>query len=367
MKNILIVPDSFKGTLSSTEVCNIIKETLKEKYPSYNILTIPVADGGEGTCEAYLHIFGGEKVFLEAKSPLGKDIDVWYARLPDGTAVIETAMASGLNSETEKDALAASTYGTGQIILHALKSGAKKIILGLGGSATTDGGTGMLRALGVKFLDADGKELPAGAKYLNSLFRIDADGIEKRLTGTQLTVLCDVKNPLYGKNGAAFVYAKQKGASESDIVFLDKGLKRLAEVCESFFRKDYSSVQGAGAAGGMGFACVSFLSGNLKSGIDTVLDEADFDTLKENADIIITGEGKMDSQSLMGKVPFGVAKRAKGKKVVAVVGVLDAPMDKVKEKGISEVYETNSSHLPFEKIKMKAKQQLVQTIKYIKL
>lgn len=367
MKNIIIAPDSFKGTLSSLEVCNIISDTIKEKYPHYITNLIPIADGGEGTCEAYLSIFGGKKVYLKAESPLGRDIDVWYALLPDGTAVIETAAASGITIEKENNALLASTYGTGQIILHALKSGAKKLILGLGGSATTDGGTGLLSALGVKFTDGDGTGVKKGGKHLCEIRNIDLSGLSEEAANAEITVLCDVKNPLYGKYGAAYVYAPQKGASDEEVVLLDKGLRNFANVSETALGKDFSSYEGTGAAGGTGFALVAFLNAKLKSGIDTVLDEALFEEKAEAADLVITGEGKMDEQSFMGKVPFGVASRSGKTKVIAVVGIFEGDREKARKKGISEVYETNLLHKPFEEIRASAKEDLINTIKNIEI
>lgn len=367
MKNIIIAPDSFKGTLSSSEVCNIISDAIKEKRPDYITTLIPVADGGEGTSEAYLSIFGGKKVYLKAKSPLGRDIDVWYALLPDETAVIETAAASGITLEKENNALLASTYGTGQMILHALKNGAKKLIIGLGGSATTDGGTGLLSALGAKFLDENGNDVKAGGKYLSDIHNIDLSGIAKEIYKSEITVLCDVKNPLYGKSGAAYVYAPQKGASEKDVVLLDEGLRNLAEMSEKVLGTDYSSYEGSGAAGGTGFALVAFAGGKLKKGIDTLLDEARFEEKAKNADLIITGEGKMDEQSFMGKAPFGVASRSGNTKVIAVVGVFEGDREKAKNYGISEIYETNPLHKPFDEIKHRAEEDLSNTVKSIEI
>lgn len=367
MKNIIIAPDSFKGTLSSPEVCSIISRTLKEKYPDCITTLIPVADGGEGTSDAYLKIFGGRKVHLSAKSPLGRDTDVWYALLPDGTSVIETAAASGITVEKENNALLASTYGTGQMILHALKNGAKKLILGLGGSATTDGGTGLLSALGAKFLDKNGNDVKAGGKYLSDIHNIDLSGIAKEIYKAEITVLCDVKNPLYGTNGAAYVYAPQKGASEDDVKLLDEGLRNFARVSKAVLGKDFSFYEGAGAAGGSGFALVAFFNGRLKRGIDTLLDAAAFEEKAKNADLIITGEGKMDEQSFMGKVPFGVASRSGKTKVIAVVGIFEGDREKAREKGIWEIYETNFLHKPFEKIKHSAKDDLINTVKKIEI
>ena len=367
MKNVIIAPDSFKGTLSSPEVCSIISDTLKEKYPDCITTLIPVADGGEGTSEAYLNIFGGKKVYMKAKSPLGRDIDVWYALLTDGTAVIETAAASGITIEKENNPLLASTYGTGQMLLHALKNGSKKLILGLGGSATTDGGTGLLCALGVSFKDKDGKEIEMCGKNLSEISSIDVSDITKELAETEITVLCDVKNPLYGENGAAYVYAPQKGATKEEVALLDEGLRRLAEVSKEVLKADFSRCEGAGAAGGLGFALVGFLNARLRSGIDAVLDAVSFEEKAKKADLIITGEGRMDEQSFMGKVPFGVASRSGKTRVAAVVGIFEGDREKARENGISEIYETNALHKPFEEILHRARQDLINTVNNIEI
>lgn len=367
MKKVIIAPDSFKGTLSSKEVCGIISAELKKRYSDVEIKEIPVADGGEGTAEALLHALEGEKVFCRVKSPLGRDIESYYVLLSDKTAVIEMALASGITIEKENDALLSSSFGTGQLIKKAIDDGAKKIIIGLGGSATTDGGTGCLSALGVKFSDVKGKELEPCGKNLSEIKNIDASGLDKRLGDIKITVLCDVKNPLYGKNGSAYIFAPQKGADEAQTELLDKGLEHLSELCKKLFQKDYSSFEGAGAAGGLGFALKAFCNGEFRSGIDYVLDLCDFEKEAKQADVIITGEGKLDSQSLMGKVPFGVASRCKGKSLVAVVGVNEASFQQTEKLGISEVIETNPLHLPFNEIKHCAKAMLYEAAEKIKL
>ena len=319
---------------------------------------IPVADGGEGTAEAFLCALGGERVCCSVKSPLGRDIQAFYVMLPDKTAVIESALASGLTLEENNEPLLASSYGTGQLIKSALDGGAQRLFVGIGGSAMTDGGTGCLGALGVKFYVNDGRELYPCGKNLEHISRIDFAGFDKRLTDKQITVLCDVKNPLYGKNGAAHIFAPQKGADENRIRLLDRGLENYAKVAAELSGKDYSSYEGAGAAGGLGFALVAFMGAELKSGIDLVLDFCGFEKAAEGADLIITGEGRLDSQSLMGKVPFGVASRTRGVRIVALVGVNEATAVQCAEMGISEVIEANPLHLPFEDIKKCAKEML---------
>lgn len=367
MKKIIIAPDSFKGTLSACEVCDIIGNVLEEKYPCSEIIKLPIADGGEGTVDAYLNIFGGEKISVTVKSPLLRDITACYAMLPDGTAVIEMAQASGLTVEKEKSPMKASTYGTGQLIENALERGAKKIILGIGGSATTDGGVGCLAALGIRFTDENGFDIPPGGEGLEKLKHIDMSAKHEQLFNVPITVLCDVENPLYGENGAAFVYARQKGATETEILRLDKALQNLAAVANAVLNKDNSTLAGAGAAGGLGFAAAAFLGGELKSGIDCILEKANFSQMAQNADLVITGEGKMDNQSLMGKAPFGVAKMSGKTKVIAVVGTLEADAAKVKKLGISQVIETNEQHKPFSEILPTAKADLAFAAKKIEI
>ncbi len=367
MKRVVIAPDSFKGTLSSIDVCRIVSAELRGRYAEIEITEIPVADGGEGTVEAFLYALGGEKIYCTVKSPLGGEIRAYYGILPDGTAVIEMAQASGISIEKENNALLASTFGTGELILNALDRGCRKILIGIGGSATTDGGVGCVSALGGKFLNEANVSIALCGKGLTDLHKIDLTGLDKRVHECEITVLCDVKNPLYGKNGAAYVYAPQKGADESAVRILDDGLSKLAAVTEKALGEDYSSFEGAGAAGGLGFGLVAFCGAKLMPGIECVLSAADFTAKAEKADLIITGEGRMDSQSLMGKVPFGVAQKSAGKKVVAIVGVSDIDSVFASEKGIASIIETNPLHLPFDEIKHKAEQMLREATEKIQL
>ena len=368
MKRVLIAPDSFKGTLSSREVCTVVSEVLKKKYPDVIIKEIPVADGGEGTAEAIYHSLGGERVYLRVKSPLGREIDAYFLLLlGDKTAVIESALASGLTLEEKNDALLASSYGTGQLIKAALDKGAERLVIGIGGSAMTDGGTGCLAALGARFLDKEGNPLEPCGKNLVRIKSIDLSGLDKRITDCKITVLCDVKNPLYGKNGAAYIFAPQKGATERDVELLNEGLMNFAGKAQAILGEDFSFCEGSGAAGGLGFSLRAFLKAEIKSGIDCVLDLCNFERESENADLVITGEGRLDSQSLMGKVPFGVAKRCKGRRLLALVGISTATKEELMKAGICEVVETNSLHLPFDEIKHCAKDMLYAAAEKIKL
>ena len=366
MKKIVIAPDSFKGTLSSLQVCKLVRQSLLEERDDLEIIEVPIADGGEGMTESFMCAFAdSEKIQLQAKSPLGRDIDVYYAVVSGDTAVIEMAMASGITIEKENDAMRASTYGTGQIIKHALDKGIRKFVLGIGGSATTDGGIGCIAALGGKFSDKDGKTVPLCGQGLSDIAGIDLTELDSRIKDSEITVLCDVKNPLYGKNGAAYIFGPQKGASEKQVELLDAGLKNLADISAEYLKNDFSHYEGTGAAGGLGFALIAFLGGTLKGGIDHILDMLSFDEKVKDADLVITGEGKMDSQSLMGKLPFGVAKRCTHTKVAAIVGLNVADEKLIDELGISQVVETNPEHLPFEQVKASAKEDLIASAKKI--
>lgn len=365
MKKVIVACDSFKGTLSSVRVYEIIKEVLAEKYSDIDVVGIPMADGGEGTVEAFICAMGGKMHTARVKSPLMNDIEAYYGELEDGTAVIELAAASGITVEKKNDALNASTFGTGQLILEAINKGAEKIVLGIGSSATTDGGIGCVAALGGKFLDKDGKSVPLCGKGLSCIHTIDLSGIPEKVRNAEITVLCDVENPLYGENGAAYVYGPQKGADKDTVSFLDAGLRNLAQKTTECLSVDYSAAQGAGAAGGMGFGLVSYLSAKLISGSECILAMTDFENKAKTADLVITGEGKMDFQSIMGKVPFAVAKKSGNTKTVAVVGLNEADMNDVRNNGISDVYETNFEHLPFDEIKDRAEEMLRAAAKKI--
>lgn len=366
MKKVLIAPDSFKGTLTASEVCRITASAIRKNYSDADIISLPVADGGEGTAEAFYGCLGGEKVYCRVKSPLGREIEAYYVMLSDKRAVIEAALASGLTIEEKNDAVLASSYGTGQLIRAALDGGAQELLIGIGGSAMTDGGTGCLSALGVKFLGDEGEELYPCGKNLERISKIDLSALDQRATG-KITLLCDVKNPLYGKNGAAYIFAPQKGADEKDVMLLDRGLENFAKISAELLGEDFSSCEGSGAAGGLGFALTAFLGARAKRGIDLVLDLCGFDEKAKVADLVITGEGKTDSQSLMGKVPFGVASRCKAKRVIAIVGVNEATEEECASMRIGEIIETNPLHLPFEEIKEKAEEMLFAAAEKIKL
>jgi glycerate kinase len=274
---------------------------------------VPLADGGEGTLDALLRGAGGTKLTAEVCDPLGRKVQAAWGVLGDSSALIEMAQASGLTlvSESERDALNASSTGTGQLIKAALDRGCKEILIGIGGSATTDGGSGALAALGAKFLDANGEVLPPGGAALNELHTIELSQIDSRLRSTRITVLCDVTNPLFGENGAAYVYGPQKGATPDEVKVLDAGLRRLAEVTAATLGRDLSTQPGAGAAGGMGFGLMAFANAELKPGIEVVLEATRFEEKLQSANLVLTGEGALDAQTLSGKAIAGVCKAAK--------------------------------------------------------
>ena len=338
--NIIVVPDSFKGTLSATRVADIAGEEIKKAIPSANIKKIPVADGGEGTLDCFENITGGKRIACEVTGPNFQKVNAEFL-LCGNTAVIESAQANGLPLANPKSAAGTTTYGVGELIKKAAEQGAEKFIIGIGGSATNDCGCGMAAALGTKFFDRDGNEfVPTGETLCN---------VESVTFGKtyDITVLCDVTNPLYGENGAACVYAPQKGADEQQVRMLDDGLRHIASVLEKF-GKDVADLKGAGAAGGMGAGFIAFLNAELKRGIEVVLDLAGFEQSAQQSDYIITGEGSLDSQSFSGKVIDGIISRSHGKPVIAVVGI--SKLDDCSEYGLAAVFESNEKHLPFEQI-----------------
>ncbi|MBR3836390.1 MAG: glycerate kinase [Clostridia bacterium] len=343
---IIIAPDSFKGTMTASEVCEIIKNEFLKADPMLDIRCLPIADGGEGTVDALLS-GGGERVSVTVNDPYFNKIESFYGIMPDGTAIIEMAAASGLPLVGEnKNPLLTTTYGTGELIRAALDRGCTKILLGIGGSATNDAGLGCAAALGVKFTDKSGNEVSLNGKGLSDVYKIDLEGIDSRLKTADIKVLCDVTSPLYGEEGAAYVFAPQKGADECMVELLDKGLRNFSEAVRRTIGKDNSLLEGAGAAGGLGFCLVSLLSAELVKGAPTLLRSMGLDTLAESADLIITGEGCFDEQSLLGKAPSSVAELSGNTPVIAVAGrcKIDLPEDSK----IRKVYVTDTVGKPFD-------------------
>ena len=345
MRKYVVIPDSFKGCLSSGEICGIMAREIRRRDPEARVCALPVADGGEGTVDAFLGALGGEKVAVPCRDPYGRPLTAHYGLFPDGkTAVIEMAAAAGLPLVGEDRRVAdATTYGVGQLIAHALKRGAERILLGLGGSATNDGGCGAAAALGVEFLDAEGKAFVPVGGTLRRIAHIRVDGLLPALRQAEVIAMCDIDNPLCGESGAAAVFAPQKGADAATVRMLDEGLAHLAAVIEKDLGRSLLTLPGGGAAGGFGAGSVAFLGARLQMGIEAVLDLTDFDRLAADAYLVITGEGQLDSQSLRGKVVVGVARRARalGVPVVALVGSSETDIAAAYDAGVTAVFPIN--------------------------
>ncbi len=369
MKKIILAPDSFKGTMSSIKICTIMESKIKRHFPQAQIVKIPVADGGEGTVDCFLEALGGKRKVLKVSGPFFDEVDSFYGILPDKrTAVIEMAAASGLPlAGNRMNPALSTTYGVGQLILDALENGCRRIILGLGGSCTNDGGTGMAAALGVKFHTAEGTEFVPVGGTLNQIARIDISGMERDLQSCEFIGMCDVDNPLCGEHGASAVYSPQKGARPEDVKLLDENLAYFSGVLKDQLDKDIALVPGSGAAGGLGAGILSFLSANLRSGINTMLDTVGFDELLDEADLVFTGEGKLDGQSLRGKVVLGVAAVAQRKNipVVAVVGDIGENIEEVYSRGISAVVSINRVAVPFSEAALRCETDLADTMDMI--
>lgn len=308
-EKIVVASDSFKGSVSSIEVAECAELAIHKFFPDCEVVKIPVGDGGEGTVETLITAMGGEAVSCVVHDPLMRSVEATYGILGDNrTAVIEMATASGLTlvPVSERNPLRTTTYGTGELIKDAMDRGCRDFLIGIGGSATNDGGTGMLQALGFRFLDRKGNELGLGGQILNQIYEIDCSRALSQLRETSFTIACDVNNPFYGEKGAAYVFARQKGADDAMVRLLDEGLRNFAEVIKRTGRIEIDDIPGAGAAGGLGGGFVAFLKAELKPGIQMVLDALRFDECIRGADLIITGEGKLDKQTCMGKTPCGV-------------------------------------------------------------
>lgn len=339
---IVIAPDSFKESLTAKEVADAIENGWRQIYPHANIVKVPMADGGEGTVQALVDATEGYIVQKKVTGPLGKEVAGFFGILGDGkTAVIEMAAAAGLHYVPihERNPLLTTTKGVGELIIAALDEGVEKIIIGLGGSATNDGGAGMAQALGIRLLNSDGKEISSGGDLIN-LHQINLDNIDPRLENVSFEVACDVDNPLTGERGASVVFGLQKGATKEQIALLDRGLSHYAKMIKEGIEKDIEFVAGAGAAGGLGAGLLAFLNANLRSGVDIVVAATGLEQKLIDADLVITGEGRIDFQTISGKTPIGVAKVAKreGISVVGIAGCLGKDSHIVHEHGIDAVF-----------------------------
>ncbi len=349
---ILLAFDSFKGSLSSEDVGEAFAAGWQSVRPDDSIDIVPIADGGEGTMEAMSKALGGKLCNALVSDPLGRSVEAAYGYVEsEGVAIVDTASASGLTllAAEERNPLLTTSYGTGEIIAAAIRRGCQRIYLGLGGSATNDGGMGLLRALGYRFYDASGEELMGCGRDLSRVSRIDASRRMSGLNDVTFIVASDVDNPLYGERGAAYVYGRQKGGDDDAISLLDAGLRNYALAVEAYTGHDFAHFAGAGAAGGIGFALVALLGATLRSGIDTLLDMLHFDERVAACDLVVTGEGRIDRQTLMGKAPSGVLRRAtqQGRVAIAVGGGV-AWCDELRDGGFAAIYAAMPEGQPLE-------------------
>lgn len=364
----VLAPDSMKGSLSAISACATMKLGVQRAMRGmpYKCSTVPLADGGEGTVDALVQASGGEERTETVSGPLGKLVQAKWGVLQEGQVVIEMAQASGLTLVPEGyyRPREASSYGTGQLIRAALDSGYRDLLIGIGGSATSDGGAGMLQALGARLLDADGQELPPGGAALLRLAQIDLAHLDARLKETQVTVLCDVDNPLCGSNGAAYIFGPQKGATPNDVKDIDAALSHFAQVSAATTGCDLQEAKGAGAAGGMGFALMTFLNAQLKPGIDVVMQTTQLRQKLETADLVLTAEGSIDAQTLRGKALAGVARAASAAKnsesvpVIAFGGTVQLTGDELQQLGILVALPLPDAPLPLDQCLQRASELL---------
>ena len=338
----ILAPDSFKESMTAKEACISMEKGIRKVFKDATCIHVPMADGGEGTVDALIESTNGNIHEVEVTAPLGNKVKAKFGILGDGkTAVIEMAEASGIHlvKLEDRNPLLTTTFGTGELIKHALDMNVERIIIGLGGSATNDGGVGMLQALGASFKGSDGKEIALGGGALKDLCTIDLSGFDKRIYDVKIEVACDVKNPLTGEKGASFVFGAQKGGNKETLEVLDSNLKHYAEVVKRDMGKEIDKVEGAGAAGGLGAALIGFCNGKLESGIDLVIKYSNLEEKVKDADYVFTGEGSIDFQTKFGKTPIGVAKIAKKYNipVIAFGGRIGEGIDELYSLGIDSV------------------------------
>lgn len=351
---IVIAPQGFKGSLEAAEVARYIARGVSKVFPEADLVVLPIADGGEGTVRALVQASGGRTITTRVMGPLGHPVNATWGLLGDGrTAVIEMAAASGLPllRREERNPMRTTTYGTGEMIRHALDHGVTKLIVGIGGSATNDGGAGMAQALGARLLDADGRDVPLGAKGLKRLESIDLRGLDPRLSSVTVEVACDVNNPLLGPKGASAVYGPQKGADPHMVRELDAGLKAFADILERDLGVEVRNVPGAGAAGGLGAGLMAFLHATLRPGVEIVFAAIGLDRELQGADLLITGEGRVDRQDVHGKAPLAAAQLAGRHHVpsIAVVGSTGRDYQVVYDHGLDAVIGTINRPMPLDK------------------
>ena len=353
MKKCIVISDSFKGSLSSGEICDIARACFAEVLSDCELTAIPVADGGEGTVDCFHQVCGGELVPVTVQGPFGQDMEAAYLRLDGGRAVIEMASSSGLPLVGDRrDPRITSTYGVGQQIRHAVEQGSTQILLGLGGSCTNDGGCGCAAALGVRFLDRAGQAFVPTGGTLDQIAHIDVSGARQLLQTVKLTAMCDIDNPMHGTTGASYIFGPQKGADPAMVEFLDGQLKALDAVIQRELHRAVADVPGAGAAGAFGAGILAFLDGTLCPGIEAVLDLVDFDGKLKDCDLVITGEGRFDSQSIRGKVVSGVSRRAKrqGVPVAVIAGSVAEDVESVSadpDSGVTAAFSINRQAMDY--------------------
>ena len=363
---VLIAPDSFKESLTAKEVANAIEAGWKSVLPQTECLKIPMADGGEGTVQSLVDATNGKIIYTEVTCPLGEPVNAFYGILGNqNTAIIEMSAASGLHHVplAKRNPLITTTRGTGELILHAMNQKVDKIMIGLGGSATNDAGAGMARALGYRFLDRHGNEIKEGGAGLIDCHRIDNRLVDERIKTIQFEVACDVENPLIGENGASIVYGPQKGATSEMIKKLECSLVHFANIIERDLRVSVGNVEGAGAAGGMGAGAMAFLKANLKKGFQLVSEAVSLEKYIKEVELVITGEGKIDGQSIYGKTPIGVASLAKKYQlpVLVIAGSIGKDYELVYQNGIDAVFSILPSISPVEEALMNGRQNIERT------
>ena len=351
--------------MSSSEIISIMKERILHYHPECQIVSIPVADGGEGSVDSFLTALGGEKIHVRTHGPWNEEIESFYGILPDGTAVIEMAASAGLPQVGDrKDPSKTTTYGVGELILDAARRGVRKLVIGLGGSATNDAGCGAAAACGVSFFDKDGKKFTPVGGTLDEIDSIDLSTLDENVKKMTIIAMCDIDNPFYGDNGAAAIFGPQKGADPEMVQILDSKMRKLAGLIEKTLGINLQAIPGSGAAGGMGGGMKAFFGASLEMGIDVVLNTTGFEKLAENADMIFTGEGKIDTQSLRGKVVIGVARRAKKMNipVVAVVGDIGDDISQAYDEGVSGIFSINRVAVPYKEARVRAKSDMSLTM-----
>ena len=351
INSIVIAVDSFKGSLSSLEVAEAFEAGFRQHYPTCDIRKVAIGDGGEGTVEALVATLGGEIIEVEVNNPLHRPIKAKYGIINHSTAIIEMATASGLTllAPDERNPMLTSTYGTGELVADAIRRGCRNFLVAIGGSATNDCGVGMLRALGFRFLDSEGRELQGGGETVAEIATIDDKKALRELRECTFTVACDVENPLYGHQGASYIFAPQKGATAEMVETLDCGLRNFARVVREFNGAEIGEMAGAGAGGGIGGGMVALLGAKMERGIDMVLNTIDFDKVIEGCDLVVTGEGRLDRQTVMGKAPSGVLRvaKAQGIPTIAIGGGVEW-CDELHNSDFANIYIVTPEGMPLE-------------------